>query len=75
MINLLRCVLRLPGDMLDRVDELASVASVALVCDVPRAAVVRAALTAWLDAADERNPKHIIEAIRVAMIKRGRKAQ
>lgn len=73
MINLLRCVLRLPGDTLDRVDELAGAASVALFCDVPRAAVVRAALTAWLDIADEVNPEQVIEAIRVAMVKRGRK--
>jgi hypothetical protein len=47
VINLLRCVLRLPGDTLDRVDELA--------------------------AADECNPSQIIEAIRVALVKRGRK--
>ena len=73
MINLLRCVLRLPGDTLDRIDEIASVASVALVCDVSRAAVIRAALTAWLDIADEADPTHMIEAIRVAMVKRGRK--
>ena len=61
--------------MLDRIDDLAEVASVALVCDVPRAAVVRAALTVWLDWADERNPSQFIEAIRGAMIKRGRKAR
>ena len=75
MIHLLRCVLRRPDNTVDRIDELASVASVALVCDVSRAAVIRAAITAWLDAADERNPKLIVEAIRVAMIKRGRKAR
>jgi hypothetical protein len=59
--------------MIDRVDEIASVASVALVCDVSRAAVIRAALTSWLDVAEEVDPKHMIEAIRVAMVKRGRK--
>lgn len=75
MIDLLRCVLRLPGHTLDRIDELARVASVALRRDVPRAAVVRAALTGWLDSADESNPKQIIEAIRAAMLTRGRKAR
>jgi predicted transcriptional regulator len=74
-MSLLRCVLRLPDDMLERVDEIASVASVALVCDVSRAAVIRAALTTWLDLADEIDPKQMIEAIRVAMVKRGRKAR
>ena len=73
MIDLLRCVLRLPGDTLDRIDEIASVASVALVCNVSRAAVIRAALTTWLDLADEVDPKQIVEAIRVAIVKRGRK--
>jgi hypothetical protein len=61
--------------MLERVDEIASVASVALVCDVSRAAVIRAALTTWLELADEVEPKQLIEAIRVAMVKRGRKAR
>lgn len=75
MINLLRCVLRLPNDTLDRIDEIAGAASVALHRDVPRAAVVRAALTTWLDSADEVNPKQVIEAVRVAMVKRGRKAR
>jgi predicted transcriptional regulator len=74
-MSLLRCVLRLPDDMLERVDEIASVASVALVCDVSRAAVIRAALTTWLELADEVEPKQLIEAIRVAMVKRGRKAR
>ena len=75
MINLLRCVLRLPGGTLDRIDEIASVASVALVCNVSRAAVIRAALTTWLDLADEVDPKQNVEAIRVAMVKRGRKSR
>lgn len=73
MISLLRCVLRLPGDTLNRIDEIASVASVALVRDVSRAAVIRAALTTWLDVVDEVDPKQMVEAIRVAMVKRGRK--
>lgn len=73
MINLLRCVLRLPGNTLDRVDEIAGSASIALLCDVPRAAVVRAALTAWLDIAEDVNPEQVVEAIRAAMVKRGRK--
>ncbi len=35
----------------------------------------RAALTTWLDLADEFDPEQLIEAIRVAMVKRGRKAR
>ena len=73
MIGLLRCVLRVPGDMLARIDEIADAASVALRCEVSRAAVVRAALAEWLDAVDECNRSQFIEAIRVAMVKRGRK--
>lgn len=75
MNNLLRCVLRLPGDTMDRVDEFASVASVALRCNVPRAAVVRAALIVWLDIAEEVNPAQVIAAINAALVPRGRKPE
>jgi hypothetical protein len=74
-IDLVRCVMRLPTVTVDRLDRLAAMASLTLRCDVPRAAVIRAVLESWLDAEEDRDPAPIIEAIRSALIKRGRKAQ
>jgi hypothetical protein len=58
---------------LDRLDQIASMASGALLCEVPRAAAFRAAIETWLEAADECDPAKIIEAIRASQVKRGRK--
>jgi predicted transcriptional regulator len=68
-----RSVLRFSPDMRDRLDELAGMASTALRRDVPRSAVVRAAVGAWLEANDAVDPKQLIEEIRASLIARGRK--
>jgi hypothetical protein len=70
-----RSVLRFSPGTRDRLDELAGVASAALQREVPRSAVVRAALGAWLDAIDDADPAQLIEAIRASLVKRGRKPQ
>jgi predicted transcriptional regulator len=72
---LLRSVLRLSPGTRDRLDELAGMASAALQREVPRSAVVRAAVGAWLDAIDDADPAQLIEAIRASLVKRGRKPQ
>jgi hypothetical protein len=53
----------------------AVLASSALRCDVPRAAVVRAAVDAWLATIASADPAQIIEAIRISRVKRGKKAK
>jgi hypothetical protein len=69
-----RNVLRFQPATQARLDELAELASGVLRCDVPRAAVVRAAVSAWLATLDGADPAHFIEAIRGSQLKRGRKA-
>ena len=61
-----RDVLRLAREMLVRLDELARATGRALACEVSRAAVVRAAVTAWLDVAESRPLDFMSQAIRAA---------
>ena len=75
MIDLLRCVMRLPALTITRLDQIATSASVALRCEVLRAAVLRAAVDAWLDFVERDRPEQFIEEIRASMVKRGRKPQ
>jgi hypothetical protein len=75
VIDLLRCVMRLPALTVSRLDAIATSASVALRCEVSRAAVIRAAVDTWLEFVERDRPEELIEEIRAAMIKRGRKPQ
>jgi hypothetical protein len=68
-----RNVLRFQPAMRARLDELAKRASSVLRCDVPRAAVVRAAVSAWLATIERADPAQLIEAIRRSQVKRGKK--
>ena len=70
-----RNVLRFPPAIQDRLDEVAELASGALHCKVPRAAVVRAAVDDWLGAVESADPALLVEAIRTSMVPRGRKAR
>jgi len=72
MSDMSRRVVRLPSSMFDRIDQLVRTAKDTLCYKVPRATVVRAALDAWLDVADDA-PKLLIMAIHKARVKRGRK--
>jgi hypothetical protein len=74
MSALQRSVLRFQPATRDRLDELAHMASRVLRCDVPRAAVIRAAVCAWLATTVNADPAQLIEAIRVSQVKRGKKA-
>lgn len=65
--------LRVHPMMVERLDEVAEVASDVLHRKVSRSAVVRAALQAWIDAAGASDPEMFIEAIKASMVKRGRK--
>ena len=71
MTALRRNVLRFQPATGERLDELAKRASRVLRCNVSRAAVVRAAVSAWLASSENADPASIIEAIRVAVVKRG----
>lgn len=73
MTALHRSVLRLSPSMRDRLDELAGLASTALRREVPRSAVLRAAIGAWLEANEHADPAQLVEEIRTALISRGRK--
>lgn len=75
MTALRRSVLRFPPGICDRLDELAGMASEALQREVPRSAVVRAAVGTWLDATDDADPAQLVETIRASLVKRGRKPQ
>ena len=75
MTSLKRSVLGLPMGMRERLDELAELVGNVLDRDVSRAAVVRAALNGWLAAKADVDPALVAEEIRVAMVKRGRKAK
>jgi predicted transcriptional regulator len=63
---LVRDVLHVAEEMTTRLDELARVTSRALAREVSRSAVVRAAVLAWLDAADRERLGGAAEAIRAA---------
>ena len=73
MTKLKRNVLRFEPACQDRIDEIAELAGAILECEVSRAAVVRAAVQAWLTTSAGGPPELLIEAIRGAMVKRGRK--
>lgn len=73
MTTLHRSVPRFTPGMRDRLDELASLASAALRREVPRSAVLRAAVGAWLEANEHANPAQLIEEIRAALVNRGRR--
>ena len=75
MTVLRRSVLRLPVTARESLDDLAEMASNVLQRKVSRAAVVRAAVKAWLAANEGVDPALLVEAIRVSMVKRGRKAR
>jgi hypothetical protein len=70
-----RSVLRFQPATRARLDALAKRASAVLRCDVPRAAVVRAAVSAWLATIDGADPVQLIEAIPRSRGKRGKKAR
>ena len=57
-----------------RLERFARSASASLTCKVSRSAVVRVAITAWLDAALT-SPVRMTEAIRAELVPRGRKAK
>lgn len=61
-----RDVVRLDGEIVARLDELARATGRALACEVSRSAVVRAAVTAWLDVAESRPLDFMSQAIRAA---------
>ena len=65
--------LRVHPMMVERLDEVAEVASDVLHRKVSRSAVVRAALQAWIDAAGASDPEVFMAAIKASMVKRGRK--
>ena len=73
--TLKRNVLRFEPECQDRLDEIAELAGTILHCEVSRAAVVRAAVEAWLTANAGIHPEQLVEAIRGAMRTRGRKAR
>ncbi len=75
MTTLERSVLRFQPATRARLYALAKRASTVLRCDVPRAAVVRAAVRAWLAASESADPAQIVEAIRTSQVKRGKKAR
>jgi hypothetical protein len=75
VIDLLRCVMRLPGPTVARLDQIANEASRALLCEVSRAAVVRAAIEGWLDGIERSSREELIARIRASTRKRGRKRQ
>lgn len=75
MTVLHRSVTRFDPLTQERLDELAGQASGVLAVDVPRTAVVRAAVTFWLARNESADRAQIIEAIRRALIPRGKKAK
>ena len=64
--RLRRDFLHLASDMLTRLDEIAREVACVLARDVSRAAVVRAAVKAWLDVAESRSLDFMSQAIRAA---------
>jgi hypothetical protein len=72
-MKMTRGVLRFSLATLERLDDLAEMAGHDLQREVSRAAVVRAAVTAWLATSASAEPAQVIETIRLAIVKRGRK--
>jgi hypothetical protein len=68
-----RSVLRFRPGTQERLDEVADLASRALKCNVSRAAVTRAAVEEWVDAASSADPALLMASIQAALVKRGRK--
>lgn len=68
-----RSVLRFRPETRDRLDELAELASNVLHREVPRAAVVRAVVCAWLATTEHADPRLLVEAIRTSIVPRGKK--
>jgi hypothetical protein len=73
MTALKRSVLRFQPATRERLDELADLASDVLNRKVSRAAVVRAAVEEWVDAVSTVDPALVMESIKAAIVKRGRK--
>jgi predicted transcriptional regulator len=73
-VRLRRYPQRWPEELAARLDRFARSAGRALACKVSRSAVVRVAIAVWLDAA-QASPAVVTEAIRVALVRRGRKAK
>jgi hypothetical protein len=71
--RLVRCVFRVPGLVVDDLDDLVEAATDMLGYDVTRANVARAAFTVLLNALKNGNPKPMFDAISAARRKRGRK--
>jgi hypothetical protein len=71
--TLKRNVLRFEPECQERIDEIAELASRMLNCEVSRAAVVRAAVQAWLKTSTSIHPEQLMVLIRAEMVKRGRK--
>ena len=69
MTKLKRNVLRFEPACRDRIDEIAELAGRVLQREVSRAAVVKA----WLTTNESLHPEQLVNAIRGAMVKRGRK--
>jgi hypothetical protein len=70
-----RSVTRFDPRTRERLDDLADQASSVLRHQVPRTAVIRAAVTFWLARSESADRAQIIEAIRVALVPRGKKAK
>ncbi len=73
MIDLFRCVMRLPTPMVDRLDEIAEDASAALECEVSRAAVLRAVILICFGVIEAISREQLLSTIRLSLMKRGRK--
>jgi predicted transcriptional regulator len=73
-VQLRRYPQRWPKELAARLDRFARSAARALACRVSRSAVVRVAIAVWLAAA-QASPAVVTEAIRVALVRRGRKAK
>lgn len=71
--NLWRCVIRIPGVMIDRLDKVKEEASAELGSNVTRATVARAAFEMSLGSLKESDGPLFFEAVRAAVVKRGRK--
>jgi len=73
-VRLRRYPQRWPDEVRARLDRIVRSARHALACKVSRSVVVRVAITVWLDAAPA-SPVVVTEAIRAALVPRGRKAK
>jgi hypothetical protein len=73
-VPLLRYPQRWSGELVARLDRFAYEASRALACKVSRSVVVRVAVAGWLDI-EHASPDVVTQAIRAALVRRGRKAK